>query len=135
MRAIIPEMLPLFDYRPVEMLDKLETLLKNEFDRISHYDLMAYSEMCKDMLKINAATHVVSTDKQPVAQTAAGPIEESKAGEVQADDDMDPALAAMMVKKSKKGKKSGKPEPKKSAAPAKSAVAEVVEVTKEERNA
>ena len=34
------------------MLDKMEELLKSEFDRISHYDLMFYSEMSKDLIQI-----------------------------------------------------------------------------------
>lgn len=45
-------MMPIFNYKPVEMLDRLETLLNNEFDRISHYDLLFYSEMTKDMLSM-----------------------------------------------------------------------------------
>ena len=34
------------------MLNKMEVLLQQEFDRISHYDLMFFSEMSKDLLKL-----------------------------------------------------------------------------------
>lgn len=40
------------DYKPFEMLLKLENLFKDEFDRISHYDLMFYSEITKDLLTV-----------------------------------------------------------------------------------
>ena len=43
---------PIFNYKPIQMLDKMEGLLRSEFDRISHYDLMFYSEMSKDLLTI-----------------------------------------------------------------------------------
>ena len=43
-------MMQIFNYKPVEFLDKLEKLLVNEFDRISHYDLMFYAEMTRDMI-------------------------------------------------------------------------------------
>jgi len=46
---ILPQMVPIFNHKPVEMLDKLEKLLLQEFDRISHYDLMFYAEMTRDM--------------------------------------------------------------------------------------
>jgi len=42
--------MPIFNYKPVEMLDKLEKLLISEFDKISHYDLMFYAEMTRDMI-------------------------------------------------------------------------------------
>jgi hypothetical protein len=50
--ALIPQMMPIFNYKPIEMLDKLEKLLNSEFERISHYDLLFYSEMTKDMLSM-----------------------------------------------------------------------------------
>ena len=50
MPKILPEMMPIFNYKPVEKLDKMEKLLLNEFNKIPHYDLMFYSEMTKDML-------------------------------------------------------------------------------------
>jgi len=49
---LIPQMIPVFNYKPIETLDRLETLFRNEFDRISHYDLLFYSEMTKDMSQI-----------------------------------------------------------------------------------
>lgn len=47
---ILPEMMPIFSYKPVEMIEKLEKLLVSEFDKISHYDLMFYAEITRDML-------------------------------------------------------------------------------------
>jgi len=52
LEQLLPQMMPLFNYKPVEMLDRIQTLLTNEFDRISHYDLLFYSEMTKDMLSM-----------------------------------------------------------------------------------
>ena len=46
---ILPEMMPIFSYKPVEMLQKMEKLLHSEFDKMSHYDLMFYAEMTRDM--------------------------------------------------------------------------------------
>jgi hypothetical protein len=50
LNKVLPEMMPIFNYKPVEMLDKLEKLLVSEFEKISHYDLMFYAEMTRDML-------------------------------------------------------------------------------------
>ena len=52
MDKILPQMVPIFDYKPIQMLNKMEVLLQQEFDRISHYDLMFFSEMSKDLLKL-----------------------------------------------------------------------------------
>ena len=49
---LIPKMMPIFNYKPIEMIDKFEKLLNSEFERISHYDLLFYSEMTKDMLSM-----------------------------------------------------------------------------------
>lgn len=43
---------PILDYKPFELLQKLENLFTEEFDRISHYDLMFYSEICKDLQSV-----------------------------------------------------------------------------------
>lgn len=45
-------MMPVFNYKPVEMLDKLETLLKAEFDKISHYDLLFYAGITREMAQM-----------------------------------------------------------------------------------
>jgi hypothetical protein len=107
---ILPEMMPIFSYKPVEMIDKLEKLLISEFDKISHYDLMFYAEMTRDMLgmykeKDQKCIKIGLNEKDEAAKATQ---EESKAPEtsIGADDDMDPALIAMLAKasKSKKGK-------------------------------
>ena len=49
---VLVGMEPIFNYKPVQMLDKMESLLKSEFDKIPHYDLLFYSEMSKDLLRI-----------------------------------------------------------------------------------
>jgi len=49
LERVISEMMPIFNYKPVEMLDKLEKLLINEFNKISHYDLMFYAEITRDL--------------------------------------------------------------------------------------
>jgi hypothetical protein len=41
LETILIEISPVLDYKPIEMLEKLENLYLQEFDRISHYDLMA----------------------------------------------------------------------------------------------
>ena len=51
MEKLLPHMVPLFDYKPIEMLNKMEVLLQQEFDKIQHYDLMFYSEMSKDLMR------------------------------------------------------------------------------------
>jgi len=45
-------MVPIFDYKPIQMLNKMEQLLQQEFDKMSHYDVMFYSEISKDLLKL-----------------------------------------------------------------------------------
>lgn len=109
LNKILPEMMPIFNYKPVEMLDKLEKLLVAEFDKISHYDLMFYAEMTRDMLGMYA-----DKDKNFIKQSlcekdekAAAQVEETKteAPVIKADvDDIDAGLMALMAK-AKKGKK------------------------------
>ena len=45
-------MVPIFNYRPIEKLEKLEVLLEHEFERISHYELMYYSEISKNLFGV-----------------------------------------------------------------------------------
>lgn len=42
----------ILDYKPIEMILKIESLFRQEFDRISHYDLMFYAEITKDLLTV-----------------------------------------------------------------------------------
>ena len=135
---ILPEMMPIFNYKPVEMLDKLETLLNAEFNKISHYDLVFYAEMTRDMLGMyqEKDSRMIKQSLCQKADEVAG-AEESKAPEIKAEDDLDPALLAMLAKpgKKKKGKTSKAPA-KAAAAPVKPQPKkeEVVEIPKEERN-
>ena len=45
LETIIVSMGPILNYKPIEMIEKLENLFISEFDKISHYDLVLYSEM------------------------------------------------------------------------------------------
>jgi hypothetical protein len=71
-------MMPIFNYKPVEMLDRLETLLNNEFDRISHYDLLFYSEMTKDMLSMYKEQDEKATKQTLCEKVDSKSAEESK---------------------------------------------------------
>jgi len=135
-------MAPIFDYKPIEMLDKVENLFTQEFERISHYDLMFYSEMTQNML-----AHFKDKDEslrkealdEAIATLEVKPEEESKQ-EIKADLDFDDdMLNSLLTKKSKKGKKTTKEAPKKAAVTApktatKVAKPEPVEMDRAERN-
>jgi glycogen synthase len=128
-------MMPIFNYKPVEMLDKLEKLLVQEFDKISHYDLMFYAEMTRDMLTMYEVKDSNFIKLSLCEKVTAEGAEESKseaAPEIKAADDFDTGLLAMLEKssKKKKGKKVAAAKP--SAAAAKKE--EVAEIPKEERN-
>lgn len=45
-------MAAILDYKPIEMVHKLDALFREEFDRISHYDLVFYAEITKDLLTV-----------------------------------------------------------------------------------
>ena len=141
LHKILPEMMPIFNYKPVEMLEKVEKLFIAEFDKISHYDLMFYAEMTRDMLGMysdkdaKCIKQILNLQSDEPASAAS---EESKAPEIQADDDLDPALMAMMAKSSKKKKGKVSKAPTKTetvSKPVVQAKKEVVdEISKEERN-
>jgi len=78
MEKLLPEMVPVFDYKPIQMLNKMEVLLNAEFDRISHYDLMFYSEMSKDLIRLFGDRDTISNRmalRQPKRTNA---VEEEK---------------------------------------------------------
>ena len=109
-------MMPIFNYKPIETLDRLQTLLNNEFDRISHYDLLFYSEMTKDMMQIYKDQDDKATKKVLCEKDDSKPVEETKDDvQIGASDDMDPALLAMLSKASKSKKSKGKAAPAKPA--------------------
>ena len=60
LEKLLPQMVPIFEYKPIQMLNKMEFILKQEFDTISHYDLMFYSEMSKDLMKLFSTRDVIS---------------------------------------------------------------------------
>lgn len=150
MEKILPVMVPVFEYKPIQLLNKMEALLNQEFDRIGHYDLMFYSEMSKDLVKI-FTTRDQTTDRIALRLPAeSAEEEESKEAAVKVDEPVVKAepekpvdLATLLKrKKSGKDKKKAKKASKAKAAPAKVAaaaapakeeVAAPVE-TKEERN-
>lgn len=45
------------------MLDKFEQLLNQEFETISHYDLMAYADLTKGLLKMYDSSDEKITEK------------------------------------------------------------------------
>jgi len=49
LETFITHFVPILNYKPVELLDKMENLLKSEFERINHYDLMFFSEVTRDL--------------------------------------------------------------------------------------
>jgi hypothetical protein len=48
----IGDLVQVLNYKPLEMVTKLEKVISEEFDRISFYDLMFYSEVSRDLLKV-----------------------------------------------------------------------------------
>lgn len=121
---VLPQMMPIFNYKPVEMLDKLETLLNSEFDKISHYDLLFYAGITRDMAGMFDEKDKVFTAKS--LYQALPTSEESKEGEsgqpeikADLDSDSDDILAQFEAPKAKKGKKAAKGKAK---APVKPAV-------------
>ena len=127
----------------------MEALLEQEFDRISHYELMFFSEMSKDLFRLFGDRDTISErvalrrpDKtsEEEEKKEAAPVEEP---EVKAELAKPMDLAAIMKAKKaagKKDKKKGKKAPKADAPPAKApatgsaAAAEKPQETKEERN-
>ena len=111
METLLPEMVPIFDYKPIQMLNKMEGLLHQDFDRISHYDLMFYSEMSKDLLKLFASRDSV-TERQALRQPDQNEAEEEKKEEpaqpeeskVKVDLEKPVDLAAALAARGKKGK-------------------------------
>ena len=118
LEEVLVSMEPIFNYKPVQMLDKMESLLKSEFDKIPHYDLLFYSEMSKDLLKIFDQKNTECLEKAlRIPNQATEALEEAKeeskaepAPQVQAD--LEPSgpvdLASLMKKKAKKAKEAKK---------------------------
>lgn len=50
--TLMPDLIKVLNYKPLEMTQKLEKIFKEEFEKISFYDLMMYSEVAKDLLHV-----------------------------------------------------------------------------------
>ncbi len=97
-------MAAILDYKPIEMVHKLDALFREEFDRISHYDLVFYAEITKDLLTVFKETDEKNRAQElDVVEESTGSQEESKEEEkkeeASTEAPIDPAkLAAMMLK-------------------------------------
>lgn len=94
------------------MAQKLERVFVNEFDRISFYDLMMYSEVAKDLLLVfkERDQEIVKRELGVQQEQEAGGQSGSMAGEEEKEEPVakavDPAkLAAMMLKQQAAKKK------------------------------
>ena len=110
----ISHMKPVFNYKAIEMLDKMEALFRTgTLDRVPHYELTFFAEMTKDLLKVfhpkdKAIFDTVSGKAFLVKQTAeVVELEEvAPGGKPAKKASAADALAAMMkAKKKAKGKK------------------------------
>ena len=111
LEKLLPQMVPIFEYKPIQMLNKMEHILKQEFDLISHYDLMFYSEMSKDLVKLFNTRDQVSERKALRLPDQNQAEEEEKAAPAKADEPEVQAelakpvdLAAALKARSKKSK-------------------------------
>jgi hypothetical protein len=52
MTTYLGDLAKILSYKSLEMAQKLEKIFIEEFDRISFYDLMMYSEVSKDLLNV-----------------------------------------------------------------------------------
>lgn len=62
--AFIDDIVKILNYKPLEMIQKLERIFTEEFDRISFYDLMFYSEISKDLLNVFSARDIATIRKE-----------------------------------------------------------------------
>jgi hypothetical protein len=72
----IGELVALLNYRPVELAVKLQETVEREASAIGPYDMMFYSEVTKDLLKLldgkDAEILRRELEPSPVAQKPAG---------------------------------------------------------------
>jgi hypothetical protein len=125
------------NYKPLELAQKLEKIFLEEYERISFYDLMMYSEVSKDLLNVfkdrDAAVVKRELAVQQDVEAGAGAGQGEQAAQEEEKEEapsVDPAkLTAMLLKQAAAKKKAeaakkpaGKPAaPVKAAAPAKKA--------------
>lgn len=66
--AFIGDLAKILNYKPLELSHKLETIFTEEFERISFYDLMFYSEVSKDLLNVFSARDIATIKKELAVQ-------------------------------------------------------------------
>jgi hypothetical protein len=132
--AFIDDIAKIMNYKPLEMAQKLEKIFLEEYERISFYDLMMYSEVSKDLLNVFKDRDLAVVKKELAVQqdaeaSVAGQAEQAVQEEEKEEaPPVDPSkLTAMLLKQAAAKKKAeaakkpaGKPAaPVKAAAPAK----------------
>jgi hypothetical protein len=132
--AFLDDIATIMNYKPLELAQKLEKIFLEEYERISFYDLMMYSEVSKDLLNVfkdrDAAVVKRELAVQQDADAGSGGQGEQAVQEEEKEEapQVDPAkLTAMLLKQAAAKKKAeaakkpaGKPAaPSKAAAPAK----------------
>ena len=104
--SFIDDIGTILNYKPLEMAHKLEKLFIEEFDRISFYDLMMYSEVSKDLLNVFKDRDLVIIKKELAVQkegsqgNVAGDLGQAAGVEEEKEEaSVDPAkLTAMLLK-------------------------------------
>ena len=105
------QMVKILDYRPLELAIKLEQIFKQEFDRISYYDLIAYSEITKSLLVVfkDSDQNIIDQEKGIVSDASnedASENQEEEKVDSKKSGVTDPAkLAAQLLKKQSTQKK------------------------------
>jgi hypothetical protein len=132
--AFLDDIATIMNYKPLELAQKLEKIFLEEYERISFYDLMMYSEVSKDLLNVfkdrDAAVVKRELAVQQDADAGSGGQGEQAVQEEEKEEapQVDPAkLTAMLLKQAAAKKKAeavkkpaGKPAAQsKAAAPAK----------------
>lgn len=104
MHLFIGDLVKVVNYKPLETATKLEKLFSEEFDRISFYNLMLYSELTKDLLVVfkDRDVPIIKAERDPVKEESSesgdAGQEEEKSEEAPAKA-IDPSkLAAQMLK-------------------------------------
>lgn len=130
--AFLDDIATIMNYKPLELAQKLEKIFLEEYERISFYDLMMYSEVSKDLLLVFKDRDLAVVKRELAVQQdgaeasgAAGQAEQ--AGQEEEKEEaapVDPAkLTAMLLKQAaaKKKAEAAKKPAGKTAAPVKAA--------------
>lgn len=131
--AFIDDIATIMNYKPLELAQKLEKIFLEEYERISFYDLMMYSEVSKDLLLVFKDRDLAVVKRELAVQQdgaeasggAAGQAEQAVQEEEKEEaPPVDPAkLTAMLLKQAaaKKKAEAAKKPAGKTAAPVKAA--------------